>query len=376
MGGAGGTGGSGPITPNLYFSEYIEGSGENNKALEIYNAGPPQDLSQCQVRLYSNGSTTVSQSVSLNGTLGTGEVYTLCRAANIGGGGLCDQVSATVVNFNGDDAVSLVCDGQVHDVFGTIGEDPGTAWTGGGVSTLDKTLLRKCSVTQGNPTGFTNPSLEWEQLPRDTFTNLGRNTCVANTLKPGQLVLTGMRTENPDHFAFGFLVDVGPGTEIFFTDNRWNAATGFTNSEGTAQVILDQFIPAGTVVRVDGLTASSPAVTVLRNTTNFGTSGDQILAYQGTAAAPGFLFALSCATDAGFVDGASSSHQTELPPELANAFVEIPNLGLNCNYSGVRSGLAFPAYLGRVTTASQWDAVSDPGGSDPIFELNITPFTD
>ncbi|MBX3181700.1 MAG: hypothetical protein KIT72_12455 [Polyangiaceae bacterium] len=375
VGGAGGTGGTGPVTPNLYFSEYIEGSGTNNKALEIYNAGPPQDLSECQVRIYVNGSSTPDTPATLSGTLGTGEVYTLCRAANIGGGGLCDQVSAVVANFNGDDALELVCNGQVHDVFGTIGQDPGAAWIGGGVRTSDRTLLRKCSVTQGNPAGFTNPSLEWEELPQDTFTNLGRNTCVANTLKPGQLVLTGMRTQDPDHFAFGFLVDVGPGTEILFTDNRWNAATGLASSEGTAQVILNQLIPAGTVVRVNGLTASSPDVSVLRNTTNFSTSGDQILAYQGTAAAPWFLFALSCATDVGFVDGASSSHQTELPPELAAAFVEIPALGPNCNYSGARSGLAFPAYLSPITTASQWDAVSDPGGPNPIFELDITPFT-
>jgi len=54
----------------LFFSEYIEGSGFN-KALEIYNGtGAPVDLGAGNyvLQLYSNGSPTVSQSVNLTGS--------------------------------------------------------------------------------------------------------------------------------------------------------------------------------------------------------------------------------------------------------------------------------------------------------------------
>jgi len=59
----------------LFFSEYIEGS-SYNKALEIFNGtGGAVDLSGYSVELYSNGSGTASQSVTLAGTLADSDVF-------------------------------------------------------------------------------------------------------------------------------------------------------------------------------------------------------------------------------------------------------------------------------------------------------------
>jgi hypothetical protein len=52
-------------------------------------------------------------------------------------------VSGTVnaaCNFNGDDAVALykVSTASYVDIFGRIGEDPGTAWTSGSLTILTR----------------------------------------------------------------------------------------------------------------------------------------------------------------------------------------------------------------------------------------------
>jgi len=69
------------------------------------------------------------------------------------------DLSSTVTYFNGDDAVALLKNGTAIDVFGVIATDPGTAWTWDGGTTLDRTLVRKSTVT--GPTTTWN-SAEWD----------------------------------------------------------------------------------------------------------------------------------------------------------------------------------------------------------------------
>ena len=92
--------------------------------------------------------------------------------------------------FNGDDAVVLakgttadVAGSQLIDVFGKIGEDPGTAWTdvaphnlGVGVDvTKDHSLIRKSTILTGitNPviTVF-NPLMDYDSIPAVIEINL------------------------------------------------------------------------------------------------------------------------------------------------------------------------------------------------------------
>lgn len=59
---------------------------------------------------------------------------------------------ASAINFNGDDAlVYKISTTSFVDIFGRIGNDPGTEWTGdGGYSTVNKTLVRKATVSGYN----------------------------------------------------------------------------------------------------------------------------------------------------------------------------------------------------------------------------------
>ncbi|MDY0100756.1 MAG: endonuclease, partial [Bacilli bacterium] len=169
------------VPADLFISEYIEGS-SNNKYLEIYNGtGQSVNLSGYKLRLFANGASTPNNDVALSGTLAHNStiVYKNSGAALTLPSGVTATTNAAI-NYNGNDAIAIykISTSSYVDIFGVIGSNPGTAWTGGGVTTVDKTLVRKSSVYQGvtvNPATF-NPSVEWIQYDRDTVTYLGSHT--------------------------------------------------------------------------------------------------------------------------------------------------------------------------------------------------------
>ena len=166
------------VQPGLYISEYIEGS-SFNKAIEIYNPGTTAvDLGRYALRLYSNGVAVSTVVVALDGLLQPGATYVLCHPS-IAATALprCQKTSSAVINFNGDDALTLERDGAVVDQFGQVGFDPGSAWTGGGLSTADRTLRRKTGVTQGSvppgAPGVWDLAAEWDGFANNTLDGLG-----------------------------------------------------------------------------------------------------------------------------------------------------------------------------------------------------------
>jgi len=170
---------------DLFFSEYIEG-GSSNKYLEIFNGtGMAVDLSDYKVELYSNSKdrNTASQILNLSGSLSNENVYTI---GNSGGTIFTADINHQVTYFNGDDAIALIkiSTGQCVDIIGCIGEDPGSAWIDGSHSTVNKTLVRKSTVTGGvvtNPaSGFPTLVSEWDVFDIDTKNYLGAHTFTPN----------------------------------------------------------------------------------------------------------------------------------------------------------------------------------------------------
>ncbi len=165
------------VTPatELFFSEYIEGS-SNNKALEIVNlTSAPVDLSTYEVQMYINGRDYVGQTFTLSGTLAPGDVFVLAHSSAASAIlDVADLISGSLT-FNGDDAITLVNNGEIVDSIGRIGEDPGSYWQGGDVRTQNRTLVRNASVTEGDMDAYDefDPSLEWDVYDQDTFDFLG-----------------------------------------------------------------------------------------------------------------------------------------------------------------------------------------------------------
>lgn len=175
---------------DLFISEYVEGS-SFNKALEIYNGtGASVDLGTGQyvLEVYFNGSTS-STSLALTGIIPTGSVYILAHpSATLG---VVPDVTTTVINFNGNDAIVLKkggSSGTVLDVIGQVGVNPGTQWGANDTSTLDRTLRRKVTICQGDITTsnafYTEP--EWDGYAQNTFGGLGSHSTTCGTVTPVQ----------------------------------------------------------------------------------------------------------------------------------------------------------------------------------------------
>lgn len=159
--------------PKLLFSEYVEGSG-TSKALEIV-ALEGGSLVGCELLTYFNGKMEPTK-LALKGDLATGETQVLC-SSSLAESGMAACSRPTNLSFNGDDALALVCQGTVQDIFGEIGVDPGESWGEG--ATLDHTLQRRCEVLTGRtePTSPFDVDVEWTKAEALTFADLGQRSC-------------------------------------------------------------------------------------------------------------------------------------------------------------------------------------------------------
>ncbi|MCA9605295.1 MAG: proprotein convertase P-domain-containing protein [Myxococcales bacterium] len=165
----------------VIVSEYMEGSGNNNKAVELFNCGAaPVDLARVGVCLVANDDTDCSaQSLVGEGALAPGAVWTTCRTQ---GGtfndpfepvrAACDAAIGGAAVFNGDDRLVVFYDADgdgrrgaadpVLDTFGDPAVRPaGTPWA--------ETDLRRCDLTPGAP----DPDAKFTRHARTAWDHLG-----------------------------------------------------------------------------------------------------------------------------------------------------------------------------------------------------------
>ncbi|MDX2075884.1 MAG: Ig-like domain-containing protein [bacterium] len=260
------------VTTDLLISEYIEGS-SFNKSIEIYNGtGVAVDLGvgQYRLELYSNGSGTVSQFVALTGTLADGDVFVVSHAsANVAILGVTDLTSSTVINFNGDDGVVLRkggAGGTVVDSIGQIGTDPGTEWAGGGLSTLNRTLVRNATICTGDIVinDVFDPSTEWTGFAQDNSSNLGAHTASCGGADTAPTVSSTTPTNTATNVAvtsnitinFSEAVDVTAGGVTLDCDTFTSTPT--LPATNTTSLILDPTsdLPTGTLCTVTVVAAN------------------------------------------------------------------------------------------------------------------------
>ncbi|WP_296622377.1 lamin tail domain-containing protein [Marivirga sp.] len=175
-----------PLITSVFISEYIEGS-SSNKALEVFNnSGGFINLANFSLAIYTNGSETISYEYQLSNIQDSLADQQNLVIANTSADSILQEIADTtqfsITNFNGDDALALLYKGNIIDVIGEIGIDPGTAWEVAGVSeaTQDKTLVRKASITEGNPNnlasfGSSHMNSEWVIYDTDEFSYLGNH---------------------------------------------------------------------------------------------------------------------------------------------------------------------------------------------------------
>ncbi|MEM6255550.1 MAG: DUF4114 domain-containing protein [Cyanobacteria bacterium P01_D01_bin.156] len=133
------------------------------------------------------------------------------------------------------------------------------------------------------------------------------------TLAAGDLAIIGINADNPDVFSFVLLTDIDSGTEIFFTDNGVSSDGSLRTSEGTVKYTAPTAITAGTVIQFTG---TSGDFSTENGLFALAADGDQVIAYQETAAAPTFIYAAQT-NSTQFQTGSNGTNQSDLPPGLA-----------------------------------------------------------
>ncbi|APY08657.1 hypothetical protein BWZ20_10235 [Winogradskyella sp. J14-2] len=156
-----------PQISEIYFSEYVEGSG-NNKALEIINnTGAPVNLSNYSIRLAFNGSSFGSPlSFPVGDIISDGSAYVIANSGlSVGCQGVENLVNNPMTSFNGNDAIGLFKNGVLIDIIGSEGNASNYA--------QNITLIRNSSVTGPSTTFDIN---QWTSLSQDDCSDLGDHT--------------------------------------------------------------------------------------------------------------------------------------------------------------------------------------------------------
>ncbi|MFQ6603958.1 MAG: lamin tail domain-containing protein [Fidelibacterota bacterium] len=183
--------------PDLFFSEYVEGSG-NNKALEVYN--PTNDTLNLDNYLvytnYNGNSWTGIYTFPAGFLLAPGDVFVAASAdadpeiLQAADSAYAYGDGAFITSFNGDDVRGLArIDGTdttfidligFYDINADTSEDPGSGWDVAGTAnaTSNHTLIRKQDVIWGNTNwtasaGTDSANSEWLVFPQDYSANLG-----------------------------------------------------------------------------------------------------------------------------------------------------------------------------------------------------------
>lgn len=261
---------SGPAS-GLFFSEYLEGTG-SNRALEIFNGtGSSVNLGDYRVEYYSAAAQTPTATLDLSGILEDGEVYVI---AHINAKSNIQQRAHKLVNggvmaFDGNDQLVLrhKNSGEFLDIFGRIGENPGSYWHAGEIITRDRTLVRKSSVTGGvthNPaSGFPTLGTEWNCYLVDTCSKLGHHvfetftyvdgfenrdlglatSCEVNGLNPNNTYYYVLRADL-GYGVFGSSNEISVQTQLFsplasFSQENDKLLLKWSQSEGASKYRIE-----------------------------------------------------------------------------------------------------------------------------------------
>ncbi|MCE9845388.1 ExeM/NucH family extracellular endonuclease [Vibrio antiquarius] len=154
----------------IIISQYVEG-GAYNKAVEIANTGDTAvTLTSYELAKSSNGGGSWGSTLDLSDvTLQAKQVYVLAHGdASEAIKAVADYTDKNVANFNGDDPLALLKDGEVHDILGVMGDVD---------FAKDTTLVRNSDALTPSTT---YQSTQWTALPKDNIDGLGE----LNTTEP------------------------------------------------------------------------------------------------------------------------------------------------------------------------------------------------
>jgi hypothetical protein len=234
----------------------------------------------------------------------------------------------------------------------------------------------------------------------------GNPAATGSVLMPGDVSIIGLQSiSTPDTFLFVPLIDLLPGTVIYFTDNGYDSATntfrGVTptdrdGGEGITRFNATQRIPAGTIIGSEDASASFvwassgnivPAGGGVFSSMAFSQAGDQLIALQSSNLDNPMLShftAIAFYDNTGQLGPATTSATSELPPGLTlglTATLTPPPVSSQFRQvfnTSTSSGTTQQGWLQLIGNASNWFNRADASilvGGTSIMVLTGAPTT-
>ncbi len=290
---------SSDVISQVMLSQYIEtDSGTSPKGVEVFNySGSAIDFSIQPLEIYKgvNGGACSNDVTLATGVLQPGEVWVFgtpdLTGDAINNGNDLSGTTDYGFTFNGDDALELYLDGNLMDVFGTCGSDPGSYWDGSGVSTANQNIQILSGICSGTTTYWSNPSLRFETISTSPSSGGGTSgfgdapSCTFNTITIDNLsslsyevVCDTPDTGNLDFSSTGnfnlgntFIVELSDNSGNFasstYLDTLSGASAEGTNPSGTINFTIPTTVSGGTSYRMRVI-ATDPSTTGADNGTN------------------------------------------------------------------------------------------------------------
>ena len=197
---------------------------------------------------------------------------------------------------------------------------------------------------------------------------------MTSTLQAGDIAIIGINTDDPDKITFVALTNIDANTQIKFTDNGFTAQSTLKTNEGTWTWTATNPVAAGTVITLNSDMSATMGTLTKTGTLALSASGDQILAYQGDATAPTFIYAVNDKGTAWQSDS-SDANTSALPTGLINGVTAI---ALNEKDNGVYSGITTgdkSSLLSAISNTANW-TMDDNILVHPTINFAITTTAD
>lgn len=178
-------------------------------------------------------------------------------------------------------------------------------------------------------------------------------------LSAGDIAIVGFDTDANDSFSFVLLADVAGAEQVVFTDNAWTGAAFRTGENTLTWTAPSGGLAKGSVIKIeDTVTLDAAKGTTQGALNGLSASGDQLIAYQGQATSPTFLFALTN-SGAWLGTGSASSNTSYLPNGLVDGQTAIALLEIDNNaYTGPLSGTR-EVLLAAIAQPANWTSSND-----------------
>lgn len=232
---------------------------------------------------------------------------------------------------------------------------------------------------------------------------LATQTHAQTSLSIGDISLLGFNANAPDNLTFVTWVPLATNTVIKFTDNGFlsgSSSTTANNARGGENFVIwtaNSAVAAGTVIKIEGLTATTGAATAgsASGLSGISNGGDQLFAYQGSAtsgSAPdyssnvnpttfggtmlfGLTFQGSGSATSWLSTGTATSNTSYLPSDLnvTGGNISFGSSVSHGQYTGSRTNQTSLAdYKSLVLNSSNWTTGT---GNSGTLSLDTTAFT-